>query len=507
MKLRVLFVEDDQADMDLALHHMRKAGLDLSAHRVHSPQNLDQVLDSPEFDVALCDFRLPGWNGLDALRLLRTKAPQLPVVMLTGEITEERVLQARKLGASELVHKDRMQLLPAAVEHAVRSLREMESSRTALVQSEDRFRNIFAQAPTGIAVAGADGAFLQVNPAFCRIVGYSVPELLQMRWDHLLAPGSNNPFRTLSAMNQAAPALQADVQFRHRNGMLVDVQWNLCPLRHWQGKPMGHIGQISDITRRKQAEMKLKQYAMNLDRSNRDLQDFAYVASHDLQEPLRMVKSYLELLSRRYKGKLDQEADEFIGYAVDGATRMQSLITGLLAFSRINTQGKPVPQVDSGSCFQSALANLEVAVRDAGAKVTHQSLPALAGDPMQLTQLFQNLIANSLKFRSEQPPLIHVTAEREESGEYRFCVQDNGIGIDPKFHDRIFGMFQRLHGPARYPGSGIGLALCKRIVERHGGRIWVESKPDRGASFYFTLPEFVSGKDPLEHEQPAESVV
>lgn len=207
-----------------------------------------------------------------------------------------------------------------------------------------------------------------------------------------------------------------------------------------------------------------------------------------------MVKSYLELLSRRYQGKLDQEADEFIGYAVDGAKRMQNLISGLLAYSRINMPGKAMSLVDSEHCFLTALANLESVVRDSGAAVTHQGLPALTGDPMQLTQLFQNLLANSLKFRSEQAPRVHVTAEREEDGEWRFCVQDNGIGIDAQFHERVFGMFQRLNGPARYAGSGIGLALCQRIVERHGGRIWVESKPEQGAAFCFTLPDHAGPK-------------
>jgi PAS domain S-box-containing protein len=490
MSLRVLFVEDDAADMELALHQLRKAGLDFSASRVDTAEELSQSLKQLDFDVIVCDYRLPGWSGLDALSEASKHAPDTPILLLTGATGEQQVLACRRLGASELIYKDRLSLLPAALESAVANRRRLASSRLELEATQERFRSIFEQAPTGIAVASPEGRFLQVNPAFCRITGYPAAELLAMSWDDLLMPGAGpeNLFRTLRATSEPAPALQTDAQFRHKNGTVLDVQWNLSPLRHAEGRPVGHIGQITDITRRKQAEMKLKQYAMVVDRSNQDLQHFAYVASHDLQEPLRMVKSYLELLTRRYRGKLDAEADEFIGFAVDGATRMQNLIQGLLAYSRIGTHGKPMQPVELDSVFASALANLEVAVNESSARIEKQPLPCVLGDVTQLTQLLQNLLANSLKFRSDQPPFIEVSCTREPMG-WRFLVRDNGIGLDPAFSERIFQMFQRLHGPGKYPGSGIGLALCKRIVERHGGRLWVESQPGEGASFFFTLAD------------------
>ena len=242
-----------------------------------------------------------------------------------------------------------------------------------------------------------------------------------------------------------------------------------------------------EIAERKQAEIKLKLYSTELERSNQELQQFAYVASHDLQEPLRMVASYTQLLAKRYKGKLDTDADEFIAYAVDGATRMQVLINDLLTYSRVGTSGKDFKPTNSEAILKRTLDNLQKAVEESGAKVTYDTLPTVMADDMQLGQLFQNLVSNAIRFRSEEPPHIHVSAEQNED-KWVFSVHDNGIGIDPEFTERIFIIFQRLHKRREYPGTGIGLAVCKKIVERHGGRIWVESKPGKGSTFYFTIP-------------------
>jgi hypothetical protein len=231
----------------------------------------------------------------------------------------------------------------------------------------------------------------------------------------------------------------------------------------------------------------LEARATELERSNADLQQFAYAASHDLSEPLRMVSSYVQLLAKRYKDKLDSDADEFIDFAVDGTARMQALIDGLLIYSRAGTADYTHEPVDCSKVLHDTLMTLHASLRESGARVNAGPLPTVEGDPTQLFQLFQNLISNAIKFAADEPPAIEITADRDGDC-WRFMVKDNGIGIEPAHAQRIFAVFQRLHGRGEYPGSGVGLAICKRIVERHNGRIWVESPPDGGSTFYFTIP-------------------
>jgi signal transduction histidine kinase len=262
-------------------------------------------------------------------------------------------------------------------------------------------------------------------------------------------------------------------------------------------KPMpdgGFVSTYFDITERKHAQEALAQQTKDLalaleelKRSNEELQQFAYVASHDLQEPLRMVGSYCQLLQRRYQGKLGQDANEFIGFAVEGAKRMQQLINDLLLYSRVGTKGKAFAATPLEQVFATTLLNLTVAIEETKAEISHDPLPTINGDAVQLTQLMQNLIGNALKFRDESPARIHVGAERD-GPMWRIRVQDNGIGIEPQYGERIFMIFQRLHTRQEYPGTGIGLSVCKKIVERHGGRIWVEPAQTKGSIFTFTLP-------------------
>jgi PAS domain S-box-containing protein len=253
------------------------------------------------------------------------------------------------------------------------------------------------------------------------------------------------------------------------------------------GKKTSWIGVITDITHRKQAEDALRKLNENLAHSNKELEQFAYVVSHDLQEPLRTITSYTQLLAKRYEDRLDQDAQDFIRYIVDGASRMQRLIQDLLSYARITTGASPFVSADLSEAFEEAVANLQAAIAESAAVVTKNGLPKIIADYRQMVQLIQNLIGNGIKFRKNgEPPHVHVFAKKMEEG-WTISVRDNGIGIDPKYFDRIFIIFQRLHGKQEFSGNGIGLALCRKIMDRHGGRIWVESTPGEGATVCFTI--------------------
>ena len=256
----------------------------------------------------------------------------------------------------------------------------------------------------------------------------------------------------------------------------------------------GYRGVGTDITDRKRAQAVLRAAYDELARSNSELQQFAYVASHDLQEPLRMIGSYTQLLERRYGDRLDSDAREFMAFIVDGATRMKQLIEDLLAYSRVGTRGKELRPVQAGAALERALVNLRAAIEASGASVTHDALPGVIADDTQLTQLFQNLIGNAIKFRKKDEPLrVHVGV-KDAGRHWRFSVADNGIGIEPQYFERIFMVFQRLHTRDEYPGTGIGLAICKKVIDRHRGRIWVESAPGEGSRFIFTIPKIQKGE-------------
>jgi light-regulated signal transduction histidine kinase (bacteriophytochrome) len=282
-------------------------------------------------------------------------------------------------------------------------------------------------------------------------------------------------------------SVRFEKRYLRKGGAPVWVSLGVALVRDAAGAPQYEIAMFDDITERKQAEVALREAHEELKRSNSELEQFAYVASHDLQEPLRMVSSYTQLLERRYQDKLDADAREFMGYVVDGAARMKQLIEDLLAYSRVGTKGRDFKPVDLERPLARALANLKAAIDESGAAVSFDPLPTLPVDEGQLAQVLQNLIGNALKFRSSAAPRIHVSSLEKER-EWEVAVRDNGIGIEPQYFERIFMVFQRLHNKGEYPGTGIGLAICKKVVERHGGRIWVDSTPGGGSTFRFTLP-------------------
>ena len=361
---------------------------------------------------------------------------------------------------------------------------ERKQAEQELRESEARFRTLAESSPLAILVNRNDKVFL-ANPACARLFGASSPEdLIGKSALDLFDPDSRSLVRERIRVDSEEVPL-VEVRILRLDGTPVDVEATASPFLDQGVKAIQVL--LRDITERKQAEQELRERTEDLLRSNTELEKFAYIASHDLQEPLRMVTSYTQLLQQRYRGRLDADADEFIAYAVDGAARMRTLINELLAYSRVGTQGAPFVLKALDGLLDDVLQGLEVTLLEADAVVTRDPLPELWCDPTQIARVFQNLIVNATKFRGTESPKIHVGARREGE-EWVFSVKDNGIGIDPTYFDRIFVIFQRLQSRVEYEGTGMGLAIGKRIVERHGGRIWVESRPGAGSTFCFTLP-------------------
>ena len=365
-----------------------------------------------------------------------------------------------------------------------------KTAEAALREGEERFRRTFELAGAGLAQVSLDGRFMRVNPRVCEIMGYSEQELIGRVVKDLSHPDDRDLADGERARVLAGELESARVEKRYvrKDGSVVWAGLVIALERGADGRPLHAISVLDDITERKHAEAALHEAHEELKRSNSELEQFAYVASHDLQEPLRMVSSYTQLLGRRYGEKLDDDAREFMAYIVDAAARMKQLIEDLLAYSRVGTKGKDFRPVDVHKPLARAIGNLKAAIDESGATVTHDALPTLPADEVQLAQLFQNLMGNALKFRSATQPRIHVGVS-EKGGFFEFQVRDNGIGIEPQYFERIFMVFQRLHHKGEYPGTGIGLAICKKVVERHGGHIRVESSPGAGSAFIFTLPK------------------
>jgi len=373
---------------------------------------------------------------------------------------------------------------------AIRDISVRKGAEKHLAQMEGRYRGLLEAAPDAMVVVNQAGNIVLLNVQAEIQFGYRRHELVGQKVKNIIPEGFAERL-VADALRTTEDALLQQIgtgielNGRHKNGAQFPIEIMLSPLESTEGILV--TAAIRDISNRKKAEANLLQKVEELNRSNVELGQFAYIASHDLQEPLRMVASYTQLLARRYKGRLDADADDFISFAVDGASRMQRLIQDLLAFSRVGTKGQELLDTSSEEAFQQALINLRGAMGDSGAVVTHDALPAVKADETQLVQLFQNLVGNGIKYQNPGIPRVHVSAVKNGGEKWIFSVKDNGLGIDPQYFERIFGMFQRLHKREEFAGTGIGLAICKKIVERHGGNISVASEPGQGATFSFTL--------------------
>jgi PAS domain S-box-containing protein len=367
--------------------------------------------------------------------------------------------------------------------------------------STEALRAIVDTCPSGIAVFDRSGTIAYANPELERMFESGAGALAGRQLDELFDPmlEVDQPLqrvrRVAEHVARSEPSqLSAAIEMRGRTPAACERAFEL---RFSQLSDERYVAVVLDASERKQRERELRQRVRVLEQSNSDLEQFASIASHDLREPLRMVVSYTQLLAERYRGQLDEKADKFIGYAVQGATRMQRLIDDLLAYSRLENPGRPSLPTPVADALRDTLSDMRATIQDTAASIDYGPLPTVLVDPVQLTQLFQNLIHNAIKFRREEPPHIEVWAE-PEGGMWRISIRDNGIGIEKRYHDRIFQMFQRLHERSKYEGNGIGLATARKIVERHGGTIGLTSSPGEGSTFFFTLPAAPSGPIRIE---------
>jgi signal transduction histidine kinase len=422
----ILLVDDHPANL-LALDVLLE-DLGQNVVKAQSGEEALRHLFSTDFAVVLLDVQMPGLDGFATARFIRSRdrLRRTPIIFLTAEESPRfPVLEAYALGAVDFLIKP---FVPVILRAKVAGFVELFQKTEQVKRQAERLRQLERQ-------------------EFERRLAEEKLRLSEER------------YAETRRLNE-----ELEQRVQERTGALEAANQQL------------------------QREICLHQRtAAELMRSNQELEEFAYVASHDLKEPLRKIRIYLQLLEERYRGRLDDKADQFINHAVDSAGRMQTLVQDVLTYARVGRQGEPAGSVDSGVFFEQALAHVQAAIQESGATITHGPLPLVHAEGTQLVQLFVNLLGNALKFRTEQVPVIHVEAT-ERDGAWLFAVRDNGIGIDPQYAERVFIPFERLHSQSEYPGTGIGLAICKKIVQGHGGRIWVESQLGEGATFYFTLP-------------------
>ena len=385
---------------------------------------------------------------------------------------------------------DRTLKLREANARLKREIAARQHVEEALGESEQRFRGLVESISDWIWEIDAKGVYTYASPRVKDLLGYNPEEVVGRTPFDLMPP--NEAQRAAQVFWETARRREPFTRFEntnlHKDGRLVILETSGVPILDAQGNLRGYRGVDRDITKAKQEEAKLLRAMVELEQSNRDLQQFAYSASHDLQEPVRMLTSYLQALDQRADGRLDEQSQTYLRLSLDSARRMQRLIDDLLAFARVGTQARQFQPVDTQAVVDLVIGDLQRMIRETGAIVSREQLPTVTADPTLLAQLFQNLIGNAIKFHGEQPPRVHVSA-RDMGPAWEFHVQDNGIGIDPKHAGRLFVIFERLHNQDKYPGTGIGLAICKRVVERHGGAIWFDSEPGKGTTFHFTIPK------------------
>lgn len=512
-KVKILLVDDtpeNLVSLEAALYTLGEELVFANSGK----EALRYLLDD-DFAAILLDVKMPDMDGFETAELIRSRARSrhTPILFLTGYKNEEHLFRGYDLGAVDFLFKPIVaEVLRSKVAVFVELSRNAELMRQqtdtlrqqaeVLKKAEQKFRSLLEAAPDSMVMCQEDGKIVLVNSRTELLFGYTRSDLLGQNirmlvpdWEFNTIPAPDEDFNNAPAQSWAA---NYELSATRRDGFVFPVEISFSPLQTDEGVLI--TSAIRDISERKKAEQQIHELNAHLEarvrerteellRSNDELAQFAYVASHDLQEPLRTVSIYSQMLARRYKGSLDQNADTYIGFITESAGRMENLIHDLLDFSKLDARGMDFFTLTScETALTEAITNLRTRIEDSQAKIICKPLPQVMGDSVQLTRLFQNLLINSIKYRSEAPPHVEVWAE-PQGDHWLVSVKDNGIGIEAQYAEKVFGIFKRLHHRSTHPGNGMGLAICKKIVACHGGRIWVESEPGQGATFRFTLPK------------------
>jgi len=491
MKLvpQILLVDDDPDDRDLASLVLTGAFGEITVEPVGDAGVLTRALASRRFGLVITEFQLDWIDGAEVVRLAREIRPDCAVVMFTEVVSEQMVDDAIRLGVDAFVPKSSagFSKLPLAVRTALYRARR----RAMDMAKEAPYRRVFEGLPIGVFVATSRGEILECNPAFAKYLGYDSPEDLAGRsmTQFFADPDAADQWR--SSIASAGDLDRMEAQLRRSDGTslwarlkVLSVSGDSAGVRQLLG-----VVEINDVDRAEREALSLR--SEELARSTEDLEQMAYVVSHDLQQPLNVVARFLDLLVERDGDRLSEPGREYVDHAISGAANLQRMVDGILRFARVDSSEQQFEAVDCNRVLERVLHLLEEDIAASDAEITSDELPTVIADQAQLEQLFQNLVSNALKFRNERAPRLHISAD-EQQDEWLLGFRDNGIGLDPKASDRIFLMFQRLHTQQEYPGTGIGLAVCKRIVTRHGGRIWVESQQGEGSTFFVALLKRVS---------------
>ncbi len=514
-KIKILLVDDTPENL-ISL----EAALDgLGEELVLARSGKEALLHLLENDFAaiLLDVKMPDMDGFETASLIRSRARSrhTPILFLTGYRNDEHLFRGYDLGAVDFLFKP---IVPEILRSKVAVFIEL-SRKSAILQeqanvlrrqaevlhkAEQKFRQLLEAAPDAMVICRENGTILMVNSRTESLFDYERTSLLG-KHIALLVPGWNfellpAPDEDLSKAVLRPREPGREVYGRRQNGTSFPADLSVSPLQTDEGLLI--TSAIRDVTERKRIEGQIREFNTHLEerilerteallRSNEELQQFAYIASHDLQEPLRTVSIYTQLLAKKCGAQMDGDAKGIFGTIVESSRRMEQLIEDLLDFSKIDSRSSDFFKlIDCEQLVSQVIRDLQTRIQETQATISYESLPSVVGDPIQLTRLFQNLLTNSLKYRSDDPPRISVSASKNGS-EWTFSVRDNGIGIEPQYADKVFGIFKRLHGREKYSGNGMGLAICKKIVERHGGRIWVDCNCQNGTCIWFTLPERV----------------